>query len=336
MNVSKPLTHHISNFFREELREARELSKHTYRCYQTSLRFLASFVQKRLQKKLLEIHTDELTYELIRNWMLHEKKNRNWSRSTWNRHLAAIRSFLNYLATTNIRYLDLASRVGLIKSQSQKGKHQRQPDYLTLEEFETKLESIGSYRVGNFRDKVMFQLLFFTGARVAELTNIRVQDLVWIKPRELTIYLFGKNRKERTVLLKEKTTLKNLRKYLDYLVKRGLDSEYLFPNKRGERMSEENVRRITRKHYGDIENKHITPHSFRHSAAMNWLERGMDIFDVSILLGHEDIATTKRYLRATMKLKRDALEAAGQDRKISHVFKTKYNSNEEFWESLNA
>jgi len=60
----------------------------------------------------------------------------------------------------------------------------------------------------------------------------------------------------------------------------------------------------------------------------------MGIFKVSILLGHEDIKTTTKYLQSTFKIKSDALKAAGQDEKISHVFKTDFKSNNEFWEHL--
>ena len=93
--------------------------------------------------------------------------------------------------------------------------------------------------------------------------------------------------------LMEKATNKNLKKYMEQLTRTCPDSEYLFPGQRGDRMSEENIRRIVKKHFRvDLENKIITPHSFRHSAAMNWLEKGMGVYKVSILLGHEDIETT--------------------------------------------
>lgn len=60
----------------------------------------------------------------------------------------------------------------------------------------------------------------------------------------------------------------------------------------------------------------------------------MGVYKVSILLGHEDIETTVKYLQATFKIKSDALIAAGQNKKISQVFETKFKSNDEFWEHL--
>lgn len=332
MNVSHPLTHHIALFFREELRIARGVSKHTYRSYSISIRYLTSYLELQLRKKLFNIMTDELTYELIYQWMIHEKTTHDWSVSTWNARLAAIKTFVKFLSKTNVRYLDLSARVELIRAQK---RQQKQADYLSIEEFERVLKSITPFKFVDLRDKVIFQVLFFSGARVAELTNLRFQDVILTNPKTITLFLFGKNRKERNVPVMEKATVKNLKRYMELSKQTGIASEYLFVGRDGKRMTEENIRRIVKKHFGSvIENKNITPHSFRHSAAMNWLEKGMGIFKVSILLGHEDIKTTTKYLQSTFKIKSDALKAAGQDEKISHVFKTDFKSNNEFWEHL--
>jgi len=226
---------------------------------------------------------------------------------------------VNFLSKTNVRYLDLAARVELIRSQ--KHPHE-EADYFTIDQFENVLKSIKPYKFIDFRDKLIFQVLFFSGARVAELTNLRFQDIIFTSPKALTLFLFGKNRKERNVPILEKSTIKNLKKYIDVSKKNGIASEYLFVGRDGKRMTEEN------------ENKNITPHSFRHSAAMNWLENGMGIFKVSLLLGHEDIKANTKYLRSTFKIKSDALMAAGQNKKLSHVFETNFKSNNEFWEHL--
>jgi len=164
------------------------------------------------------------------------------------------------------------------------------------------------------------------------LTNLRFQDVIQTNSKAITLFLYGKG---RNVPLLEKATVKNLKRYMDISIQSGLSSEYLFVGRDGKRMTEENVRRIVRKHFHNaFENKHVTPHTFRHSAAMNWLENGMGIFKVSILLGHEDIKTTTKYLQSTFKIKSDALMAVGQDKKISYVFKTDFKSNNEFWEHL--
>lgn len=331
MNVSQSLTYSISAFFKEELKDARGISKNTYRNYGNTIERFTGFLEKRLQKTLAIVQTDELKYEHISEWMIAEKQRHDWLPATWNRHLAALKTFVKFLAKSNVRYLELSSRVELIQSQRSSKKN---PSYLTLEQFEEVVRPIKSYRFKDFRDKLLFQILFFSGMRVEELTGVRLLDVVWKNRFTVAFNLMGKGRKERTIYIKEKSTLVNLRSYLNHLTARGITSDYLFPNRSGKRMSEQNVRRIVKKHFGYLENKNITPHSFRHSAAMHWLENGMGIYKVSILLGHEDISTTTRYLRGTMKIKNEALIAAGMDKDLSHKFKINYGSNQEFWESL--
>jgi len=311
VNVSHPITQHIALFFREELKLARGVSRHTYRSYSISIRYLTAYLELQLDKRLFDILTDELSYELIYQWIIYEKKRHEWSVSTWNARLAAVKTFVNFLAKTNVRYLNLAARVELIRSQ----KHSRkEADYFTIEQFEEVLKSIKPYKFIDFRDKVIFQVLFFSGARVAELTNLRFQDIIFTSPNAITLFLFGKNRKERNVPILEKSTIKNLKRYMDITKQKGIVSEYLFVGRDDKRMTEENIRRIVKKHFG--------------------LEKGMGIFKVSLLLGHEDIKTTTKYLRSTFKIKSDALMAAGQNKKLSHVFETNFKSNNEFWEHL--
>lgn len=99
-------------------------------------------------------------------------------------------------------------------------------------------------------------------------------------------------------------------------------------------MSEENIRRILKKFNGHNVNQNITPHSMRHSAAMNWIENGMGIFNVSTNLGHEDTSTTQRYVRSTFNMRVNALKAAGQDKQLSKIFTTDFQSEDDFWESI--
>ena len=329
-NVS--LTHHISCFLREELGEAQGISRHTYKSYCIALQFLSEFLAIKHKKNLFDILTDELSYECIYEWILKYQTRKSWDRSTWNSRLSAVKSFVKFLARTDNRYLDLSRRVGLISSKKVLKKIQ---DYMTVEEFEAVMSKIPERNKSDFRNKLIFQLLFFTGARVAELTGIRFQDIVSVRRARLNLYLFGKGRKERNVPILEKATVKNLKTYIEMLSRHETSSEYIFSGYNGARMTEENIRKICRVHFNPlIENKNITPHSFRHSAAMNWLENGVEIFQLSILLGHENLETTTRYLKTTFKIKEDALIRGSQDKKISKVFKTKYSTNADFWESL--
>ena len=207
---------------------------------------------------------------------------------------------------------------------------------MTLEEFETGLYKMPDTSINEFRNKLVFQLLFFTGVRVEEFTGIRFQDIVTVRKGCLNLYVFGKGSKGRNIPILEKSSLKNLKYYIELISRRGAASEYIFPGYKGARMTEENIRKICKRHFNPlIENKHITPHSFRHSAAMNWLENGIEIFYLSKLLGHKSVDATMDYLHGTFGIKVDALIRGGQNKKLSKVFQPKFSSNQEYWDSFN-
>jgi len=331
MSDSRYITEYVSSFFREELKLARDLSDNTYRSYKIAIKSFITFLEGSLQKRMFQLTGDDISYELVYDWMLDQSVKKNWSHSTWNSRLAAMRTFLQFLGRENIRYLDLNTRVGLIKNKS---KVENPADYMTLEEFNNVLKKIDSNNYINFRDKLIFQVLFFSGARVAELTSLRTQDVMFLKCKNVSLYFMGKGRKARNVTIKEKATIQNIKKYLQFMMRNELSSEYFFPGQNGNRMSEKNISRIIRKHFSNLGQKVISPHSFRHSAAMHWLESGMEIFAVSALLGHKDVKATIIYLRSTFKVKSDALDACGQNNKLSEIFKPKFSTNEEFWDHL--
>lgn len=333
MTSSLPLTHHISLYLKTDLMEARGLSPKTCKSYKSPLRRFADFSASKLNKHFFEILTDELTYEHVYDWMLHEHRKNDWAPATWYQRLSAIKSFLNFLARTDLRYIDLSRRVSLISSKSKNSKKQ---DFMTLTEFEAALSKLPDITIIDFRNRLIFQLLFFTGVRVAEFTGIRFQDIVTVRKGCLNLFVFGKGRKGRNIAILEKATIKNLKYYIELLSRRGTESEYIFSGYKGARMTEENIRKICKSHFNPlIKNKNITPHSFRHSAAMNWLESGIEILNLSILLGHKSVDATMDYLNITFGMKVDALIRGGQNKKLSKLFKPKFSSNEEYWESFN-
>lgn len=333
MTSPLPLTHHISLYLKTEVKEARGQSPHTYKSYKTTLKFLADFVAAEQKKHLFKLLTNELSYEHIYNFLLHHQRVRKWKPATWNQRLGALRSFVNFLARTDLQYIDLSRRVGLIDLKAVKNNNQ---DYMPLAEFEDALAKLPDISIKHFRNKLIFQLLFFTGVRVEEFTGIRFQDIVTVRRGCLNLYVHGKGNKGRNIPITEKATIKNLQYYIELISRRGASSEYIFCGYKGARMTEEGIRKICRLKFNPlIENKNITPHSFRHSAAMHWLESGLEIFQLSKLLGHENVDATMTYLHATFGIKIDALIRGGLNKKQSQVFKPTFSSNEEFWDSLN-
>lgn len=331
MTKPRNLVDYVSAFFRDEIRLARGFSEHTYRSYKISIKSLIGFLERKLQKQLFSLVGDDLSFEYIHSWMLEQASENDWSPSTWNSRLSAIKTFIRYMGRQDIRSLDLVSRVELIRN---KRKSKNPAEYMTLSEFNSVIATIDARSKTNFRDLLIFQFLFFSGARVSELTGIEVNDIKFLRDNSISLNLQGKGRKTRNVIIKEKATIKNLKEYCGQNFRNPRFGGFLFPGQNGKQMSRKNISRIIKKHFSDCIDRRISPHSFRHSAAMNWLESGIEIYTVSVLLGHNDLKTTTDYLRSTFKMRSDALDRSGQNQQLSHIFEPEFASNAEFWNHL--
>ena len=182
----------------------------------------------------------------------------------------------------------------------------------------------GSF-TGN-RDKMMLMIMYNTGCRISELINIRVSD-VELSGSDGTssIRFFGKGRKERTTPV-WKSTSAFINKYITANSLRRDD--YLFKNVRNGRLTRsgasQRVSTLVKKAHeicSSLKNKNITPHTFRHSVAMNLLQAGIDISTIAIWLGHESIETTHKYMVADMDMKRRAMEKMAETENASYNYK---------------
>ena len=144
------------------------------------------------------------------------------------------------------------------------------------------------------RNLLIIRMLYSTGVRVSELVNIKISD---IDINERTIKIFGKGSKERIVVFGNNTK-EILKIYLNngrYILN-NRNSEYLFLNKDGNKLSDRYVRKII----DDIIFKaslqiHVSPHMLRHTFATDMLNNGADLVSVKDLLGHESLNTTSIY-----------------------------------------
>ena len=158
---------------------------------------------------------------------------------------------------------------------------------------------------GEYRDKVMLELLYATGLRVSELVSLAVAAL---NPRRGTVQVVGKGGKERLVPVGE-VALGWLAGYLaqgrPHILK-GRASEALFPSNRGRAMTRQTFWHAI-KRYATIAgiDREISPHTLRHAFATHLVNHGADLRAVQLMLGHADLSTTQIYTHvARDRLKR--------------------------------
>ncbi|CAB4881896.1 unannotated protein [freshwater metagenome] len=195
----------------------------------------------------------------------------------------------------------------------------RLPKALSVEEVATLIESVTNPAdPTSLRDKAILEILYGTGARVAELVGIDINDISKDKfdGEEITILkLTGKGSKERLVPI-GKFALKALEDYLvrlrpGLLAKNSHNERALFLNSRGSRLSRQSAwTTVLRAAEASGLKGRVSPHVFRHSYATHLLDGGADIRVVQELLGHASVTTTQIYTLVTIDKVRESYSLA--------------------------
>jgi site-specific recombinase XerD len=220
-----------------------------------------------------------------------------------------LRSFVQYAVARDPTAWPLARRVLAIPA-----KRFTKPllGYLTREEIQAVLNAPDATTWSGHRDRVLFAVMYNTGARVSEVAGLRRDDLTEGQPR--CIHIRGKGRKERLVPLWKQTSA-----LLTQWLKR-LSPEQdgpLFPNARGQPLSRSGIEdrlavavRIAAGSCPGLQGKSTSPHTIRHTTAMHLLQSGVDLTVIALWLGHESPETTHQYVEADLRLKEEVLKKA--------------------------
>ena len=297
--------------FLEYLEVERNRSKLTLRNYDHYLKRFVDFCAKRGVTDPTHIDLELVrSYRLFLNRMAVNDK--SLKIITQNYHLIALRSFLKYLAKRDIKSL-AAEKIELPKTPA------RTVEFLDIEDVEQLIKATNEEKdkLTKLRDRAILEMLFSTGLRISELTNVK-RDGMNLKRGEFAVR--GKGDKMRLVFLSPKA----IEAINQYLKERQDSSKALFVRhdaqesveKQMESMSDRvsgltprTIQRIIKK-YAKLAGimKKITPHTLRHSFATDLLTNGADIRSVQELLGHASISTTQIYTHLTNKRLRDVYE----------------------------
>lgn len=297
----------VQTYFTEYLTQQRALSAQTIAAYRDAFVLFLGFAESRLNKSPAAMVLADITPELIMAFLDHLEHQRHNSVRSRNARLAALRSFMKFAArhdVSSLQVIECALGVPV--------KRFERPmiGYLSREEM---LAVIGTPNETwlSQRDHVLFLLLYNTGARVSEITGVKVGDVV-LDAGASCVHLHGKGRKQRSVPL-WRTTVKAMRAWLK------LNSQFdarssLLPSRNGHAMTRTNVAlrlalAVTAATiaFPDLANRRVSPHVIRHTTAMHLLQAGVDISVIALWLGHESPTTTHQYVEADLTMKERAL-----------------------------
>ena len=269
----------------EYLKYQKNYSDHTILSYQNDIEEFLEYIEREtLEFKNLE-------YSDLRFYLMYLKEEKNDSNSSIDRKLSALRGFYKYLANEKVVKTNVFSLVNGPK------KEKKLPRYFEYNELEELFNVPDDSALGQ-RDLLLLELLYATGVRVSELTNIKIKD---IDLSSKSILILGKGNKERIVTYGDYCE-EILKRYLNdgYLLLNIQNSDYLFLNKNGGKLTERGVRYILDQIIKQTSlNKNISPHMIRHSFATHLLNEGCDLTTVQKLLGHESIKATQIYTHVT-------------------------------------
>lgn len=274
------------NDYLEYLKYQKNYSDYTVLSYQNDIDEFLEYLNREV------LNFKDIEYSDLRFYLMYLKEEKNDNNSSIDRKLSALRGFYKYLANEGIVKSNVFSLVSGPK------KEKKLPRYFEYNELEELFNVPDSETALGQRDLLLLELLYATGVRVGELTNIKIKD---IDLSSKSILILGKGNKERIVTYGDYCE-EILKRYLNdgYILLNTKDSEYLFLNKNGGELTERGVRYILDQIIKQTSiNKNISPHMIRHSFATHLLNEGCDLTTVQKLLGHESIKATQIYTHVT-------------------------------------
>lgn len=306
------LARYISTFISEYAPSQLTNSDHTLRSYESALSLYISYLEDNRGITADKFTKDCFDQQHIEGWMTWLADSRRCSATTCNNRLSAMRAFTRYLSARDLKYLALdtgSSAVPYRKTVKKKVVGMsREAVKAILAEPDPKT------KVG-LRDLTLMITLYGTAARISELLSIRIGDLHLDDPKPYVI-ITGKGRKIRTLYLLPKA-VGFLRLYLKrYHDGSGGKDDYLFYSSiygKSSALSQQAVFKFLRKYAAAAHEKcnsvplELHAHQFRHAKATHWLEDGMNVVQISFLLGHSSVETTMVYLDITTEQEMTAL-----------------------------
>jgi integrase/recombinase XerD len=295
----------VQRFFTDYLVAQRNLSPHTRSGYRDTFRLLLAFLSRHHRRPIDQLPLDAVSPSAVLAFLDYLETTRGNTPRTRNLRLAAIRTFVRFVLgqPAGVEFISIGHRILAIP---QKKSTKPMLGFMTGDEIDAVLATTDLATRSGQRDRLLFTLLYNTGARVSEALQLRPKDLI-----DRAVHLHGKGRKDRTVPIWPQT---------DRMLRRWCKTnhvgheQWIFTNRDGEPLSRDGVAfrlalavRKAAIQCPSLVGRRITCHTFRHSCAMSLLQAGVALEVIALWLGHAQPLTTHGYIEANLKIKADCL-----------------------------
>ncbi len=276
--------------FLNYLQYEKRFSVYTLTSYNTDLNQFSTFLNSYFE--LSDI--SESSHKNIRAWIVHLAEDGISARSI-NRKISTLKSFYKYMIREELLTKNPADRIIAPKIKKSL------PGFVKEEAMD---ELLDKFDFGNdytgIRNKMIIELLYITGIRRAELSQLKCDD---VSVEEKSIKVLGKRNKERIIPLSS-----DFAERLAYYIKirneafTGLNQPGLFLTSKGKAVYPKLIYQVVNKYLSlvtTVEQK--SPHTLRHTFATHMLNKGADINAIKELLGHASLSATQVYTHNTFE-----------------------------------
>jgi integrase/recombinase XerC len=281
-----------SDRFLNHLKLAKGVSPHTLRSYGLDFRSFALFAKEETKS------LDTINKRLIRRYLAHLYETKASTRTVL-RRLSALRSFYRFAIREKLVVENPIEEIDSPK------KEKRLPISISYTQIEHLFAQPDLTNCLGFRDRAIMELFYSSGLRLSELVGLNRRDF---DQKNLILNVYGKGKKMRQAPITE-TAAKWITDYLKHPDREEEDREAIFLNRWGKRLTTRSVDRNFAAYLKSSGlSERITPHTIRHTIATHWLEHGMDLKTIQLLLGHTSLSTTTIYTHVSPKLKREVYD----------------------------
>ncbi|RYU93308.1 tyrosine-type recombinase/integrase [Emticicia agri] len=286
------------SYFLQHIQFEKRLSHHTLTAYEGDMKQFSLYLEFQYELK----EPEKADSQMIRSWIASMAEEKMDNRSI-NRKIATLRSYYNFLLRRKAIASDPMLKVKALKTD------RSLPRYVEEKPMQTMLDEVEfSSDFTGLRDKLVLELLYGTGMRLAELINLKIGD---INLYNNTLTVLGKRNKHRVIPI-NKSLVEAINTYLKHREEvllenpENKDNHYLILTDNGTQAYPMFIQRLVKRYLSLVTSlEQRSPHVLRHTFATHLLNRGADLNAIKDLLGHTSLAATQVYTHNTIeKLKK--------------------------------